>query len=228
MPIYSIDNKANYGVSMRVIFIISLLAATTAFADDEVIVTSCEVTPSIWELKSPPELVKSNNLRRKTGSSEFAKGDFVTIEGRVVDSNCVPIEGVAVEIWQANSIGINQHDDGVFEKIDQNFESTGMTTTDNLGYYRFLSIMPGPSSGKRAPHVNFRLRHKDFMPIETEMFFENQVANGYDSNLNKQVDLPKRHLLLAKGEKINKNNTEEGIKYRFDITLEGKSKYKTY
>ncbi len=205
-----------------------ILISSLALADDEVMVSSCEITPTIWELKSPPEVVKNNNLRRKVGSSEFAKGDFITIEGRVTDINCVPIEGVVVEIWQANSLGVNQHDAGVYDKIDENFESTGTAVTDNLGNYKFLSIFPAPSAGKRAPHINFRLKHKDFMPIETEMFFENQHANGYDINLMKQVDMNKRHLLVAKGEKINKDISEEGIKYRFDITLEGKSKYKTY
>ncbi len=213
---------------MKKLLLILILTSNLAIADDEVMITNCEITPTIWELKSPPEIAKSNNLRRKTGASEFAKGDFITLEGKVTDSNCVPIEGVVVEIWQANSFGINQHDEGVYDKIDKNFESTGMSITDNLGNYKFLSIFPAPSSGKRAPHINFRLRHKDFMPVETEMFFENQFANGHDFNLIKQVDMPKRYLLVAKGEKINKNSSEEGIKYRFDITLEGKSKYKTY
>ncbi len=211
-----------------IISLISIVFATISHADDEVLVASCEITPTIWEIKSPPQISSSNNLRRKTGSSEFAKGDFITIEGRVVDSDCVPVEGVAVEMWQANSLGVNQHEPKAFKNIDENFQSTGMAITDNLGYYRFLSIFPGPSSDKRAPHINFRLRHKDFIPVETEMFFENQMANGSDTNLIKQVDINKRHLLVAKGEKINKDISEEGIKYRFDITLEGKSKYKTY
>jgi protocatechuate 3,4-dioxygenase beta subunit len=203
-------------------------AATTAYAEDSVVITSCETTPAIWELKSPPAIIDSNNLRRKTGASEFAQGDFITVEGRVLDSNCIPVVDAVVEIWHANSEGVNQAQADVFHGADPNFAGTGKSITNNLGYYRFLSIFPGASGQDRAPHINFRVKHRDFLPIETEMFFENQVHNGNDKNLNEQVKLAKRQLLITRGEKVNPANSEEGVKYIFNIVLEGKSKYKGY
>jgi protocatechuate 3,4-dioxygenase beta subunit len=194
---------------------------------DEIIATECPLTPQVWELKSFPESSSTNNLRRKQGSPEFALGDFVTVEGRVVDSNCVPVEGAIVEIWQANALGINQYETTDYKKIDPNFLESGSILTDNLGHYSFLTIMPGATE-VRAPHINFRITHDDFMPMETTMFFENQALNHKDPLLINEIDALQRHLLVAKGEKINKNSLEEGINYHFDITLEGKNKYLTY
>lgn len=212
------------------IIICLICLPTYVFADkltDEVITIGCPLTPQIWELESFPESNPTNNLRRKQGSPEFAVGDFITIEGRIVDSNCVPVEGAIVEIWQTNALGINQHETNDYKKIDPNFLESGSTLTDNLGHYSFLTILPG-AAGVHAPHINFRVTHEDFMPMETTMFFENQSLNLKDPILINEIDATQRHLLVAKGEKINKNSLEEGINYHFDITLEGKNKHLTY
>ena len=194
---------------------------------DEIIITKCPLTPQVWELRSFPESNSTNNLRRKQGSPEFAAGDFITVEGKIVDSNCVPVEGAIVEIWQANALGINQYETHDYKKIDSNFLESGSTLTDNLGYYSFLTILPGATE-VHAPHINFRITHEDFIPMETTMFFENQSLNHKDPTLINEIDATQRHLLVAKGEKINKNSLEEGVNYHFDITLEGKNKYLTY
>ena len=170
---------------------------------------------------------KTNNLRRKQGSAEFAKGDFISVIGRVLDSNCVPVVGAVVEIWHANAEGINQFENQDHNKMDANFLGSGTAITDNLGNFSFLTIFPGATE-EHAPHFNLHVRHADFMPMETIMYFENQQLNVTDSILNNEIEESKRYLLVAKGEKINKNSLEEGIKYRFDITLEGKNKYLTY
>ena len=194
---------------------------------DQVIAVKCPITPQIWELRTFPESKPTNNLRRKQGSPEFAMGDFITISGRILDSDCVPVEGAIVEIWQANALGVNQFGTKDYAQVDPNFLESGTIITDNLGSYSFLTIMPG-ATNDHAPHVNFRITHEDFSPTETIMFFENQALNYKDSKFINEIDSTQRHLLVAKGKKINKNSLEEGINYHFDITLEGKNKYLTY
>jgi len=212
-----------------VLIAISLLISCQAHAQEKILKMSCEITPQIWDLKSPPSISSSNNLRRKTGSSEVAQGDFITVEGRVFDENCVPISGATVEIWQVNSLGLDQFNSTDYVNLDSNFIGSGKMITDNLGNFRFLSIFPGSENDVRAPHINFRVKHRDFMPSETEMFFENQINNSKDSNLISQVERSKRQLLIANTNKIgNDYNQEDGIRYNFDIVLEGKNKYKKY
>lgn len=194
------------------------------------VINECQTTPEFWELKPPPDIVYSNNLRRLTSSLEFAKGDFIIIEGKVVDSQCVPISDAIVEIWQANSLGgldyyDNSEDNPALK--DVNFAGSGSTITDNMGYYSFITVFPG-SVASQAPHVNFRVRHKDFLPIETIMYFENNPMNNRETLLNQQINQERQKLLVAKAIKSIINNSKDNIKYQFDITLEGNNKYKKY
>ncbi|MFI4983602.1 MAG: dioxygenase [Rickettsiales bacterium] len=215
---------------MKKIICLSLLVflSTPAWAqEDEVYVKNCPTTPALWEIKGSPEIAKTNNLRRKTGSSEFASGDFVVISGRIVDENCVPITEATVEIWQNNALGLDQASETRDQNVDPNFLATGTAITDNLGFYDFFTIFPGKGKNGRVPHINFRVKHRDFQPLETEMFFENQLGNETDVMLNQEIPAAKQKLLIAKAEK-NDNDLEKGIKYVFDITLEGINKYKKY
>lgn len=213
---------------MRIaLLLIILLMAPSVHAEEQAVKDQCEVTPAVWQLKHWPSTNKSNNLRRKTGSVEIARGDPILLTGMVTDSNCVPIAGAVVEIWQADCLGVMKGFAQDHRKGDVKFKYTGTAITDNLGGYSFITVFPGALKD-RAPFINFKILHNDFMPMETVMFFENQSYNDFDHILNRDVDADRRYLLVAKGEKIYKNNVQESIKYQFDITLEGKNKYLKY
>jgi protocatechuate 3,4-dioxygenase beta subunit len=197
-----------------------------AFALDEVISTECPTTPAYWELSSMPETQSSNNLRRRAGSLNYAQGEFIEIYGRLMDSECTPIVGAVIEVSQANANGVYNSTSKHHDLIDPNFVGTGKAITDNLGYYSFLTIIPGAIKSQ-APHIRFHVRHQDFLDFETYMYFEDQAMNQKDKTLNKKIESDKRDLLVAKYEK-NINNDSKDIKYRFDITLEGTNKYLKY
>lgn len=193
------------------------------------IVNECSITPAIWQLSPVPKIIANNNLNRATGSSEFAQGTVIEISGTVFDQNCVPVTGATVEIWQANSKGGFDFNTNELSALkDPNFAGTGKAITDNKGFYNFRTIMPGSQKENRAPNISFRVTHKDFLPLETVMYFENNSLNDTDSLLLKEVALNKRNLLVAKPQNYINNETEENIKYRFDITFEGNNKYKNY
>lgn len=193
------------------------------------VVVMCEFTPALWQLIPPPEIAKTNNLRRKVGSSEFAEGQFITLHGKITDSSCVPISDAIVEIWQANSFGGVNYNPGLKKQhLDPNFQSTGSMITDNEGQYSFATILPGSTAKNRAPSINIRVRHKDFLPLETVIYFENQPLNSKDYRLTKEISKKNMHLLVAKEENCITNDLGECIKYSFNITLEGKNLYKKY
>ncbi len=214
--------------SLLTSFTLSQTLTVQALDEDEILITNCPITPQIWQIKSSPYINKTNNLRRKPGSSEIANGDFITITGRITDENCVPVTNAVVEIWHLNSKGIDPFNTTPKQNNDLNFLGSGTSITDNLGYYKFLTIFPGSSEKTEAPKINFRIKHADFLPFETVMYFENQFNNDSDKLLKTQVEENKQQLLLAKAKKINNNDYEEGIEYHFNLTLEGKSKYKKY
>jgi protocatechuate 3,4-dioxygenase, beta subunit len=217
---------------MRIFLLgVVLLAAVVRFShaeEDRAVLNECEITPAIWQMHSWPEAEKTNNLRRKPGESNIAFGQKIQVKGKIIDSTCAPVTGAIVEIWQADGYGnMSNYKGEQTVEYDTYFRGTGTAITDNLGNYEFITVLPGLLKG-RAPFINFRVRHADFLPVETVMFFENQKANEYDSVLTNEVEDRQKDLLVAKGEKYIKNNFEEGVIYRFDITLEGKNRYLNY
>ena len=204
------------------------------------VMTSCPITPQIWEIEQKPEasgVYKGNNLYRKTGSALFAIGEKIKIEGVLVDSNCVPIDGAVVTIWQRNAKGAyqfdgyNKEDDKYSDQKnkDSNFTGSGMSITDNLGRYAFWTIVPKVEAS-RAPYINFSIYHVDFLDFRTQMFFPDHGDYNKDSVLTKYTNTRDRNLLVAKKieSKDRKQEKElEGI-YQFNITLEGQIKYKNY
>lgn len=159
----------------------------------------------------------TNNLRRKTGSPFFAHGIPLYIEGKVLDISGRPIKNVIIYITQANHYGAyNFLVDKNSSVYDPHFFSDGIATTNNLGEYSFLTIMPG-HYGKRAPHIHFNLTHKHF-ELETEMLFENHPLNAKDAKYRKFTK-EQQKTCTARMFYIDKKNLSDGLKARFDIYI---------
>ncbi|RZI47303.1 dioxygenase [Rickettsiales endosymbiont of Peranema trichophorum] len=184
-------------------------------------ITSCWTTPEIWDTDPPMSIQKHNDLRRQPGSAEFAQGQFIDIEGKVLDANCVPVSQAIVEIWQKDSLGNGQD-----ESKDLRFGYSGTAVTDNLGNFRFLTVYPGVHLAAKqevAPHINFRVRHVDFPLFETKMYFPDHSANNFDVYLKNFIDKNRSNLLVS-----SNIGSHDPVTFRFNITLEGSNKYKYY
>lgn len=184
-------------------------------------IIGCAVTPEIWGDATLHAMNKSNELRRLAHSAYYADGEFITIIGRVVDANCVPVDGAKVEILQANAYGeLSQQQ----KKSDKVFAHNGVAVTDNLGNFSFLTVMPGAYE-KRAPHIRIHVSHSELQPLETELFFPDQEANISDKSL-KTVAKASRDLLIS--HYLGKD-VQEGVDiYEFNITMSDVLNYKTY
>jgi protocatechuate 3,4-dioxygenase beta subunit len=203
-------------------FLSSAITFNVTCAEDKLI-NECPITPAIWETIPFPGIInKTNDLRHKTGSPEFAEGQFIEIKGKVLDSNCVPVTEAIVEIWQ-NDAAANAFDPVDNSKLDPNFNYSGTSITNNLGEFNFFTILPG-SKDKEAPHINFRVKHADFLPLETYMYFPHNINNDSDPTLKNLVDKNKRNLVIS-----DSTETHSGsVVYNFNLTLEGVNKYKRY
>lgn len=105
---------------------------------------------------------------------------------------------------------------------DNNFQGSGRTYTDNMGYYKFITIYPG-AINRDVPSINFKVTHEDFLEFTTIMFFEenNNIANKHFKS-SKHNDL-----LLAQKEFImNGNVMDKHNRYMFDIVLASKNPYR--
>ncbi len=187
-------------------------------------------TPSRFfaaDLSMPDTFATSNNLAKKVGSFYRAFGEIIFIQGTIIDSFGVPIDGVKIEIWQTNASG-KYHTllEPGSEYIDKYFSMSGRTITDNLGNYHFITIMPGATPG-RAPHINMNLYHEKFGKLATEMYFENHPYNVTDYQYL-SYDETDRKLVTALVRSSDIMNPKSIKLCTFDIVLKGTQQYKRF
>lgn len=125
------------------------------------------------------------DLIRLEGSSLFALGEVIIVQGQVTDQNCKPVQGVLVEIWQACASGKYNHpSDPNTAPIDPNFQYWGKSVTDEQGHYKFRTILPGAypadTDWMRPPHIHFKISRVGYKELITQMYFAGQELNGQD------------------------------------------------
>lgn len=187
-------------------------------------------TPSskIPDLLTKPDLFeKSNNLRKRIGSFEFAEGEILYLRGVVTDAFGVPITNVRIRIWQTNSAG-KYHTllDNDSEFIDKNFAMSGEASTDNLGQYGFITIFPGFYLD-RAPHIHMIVSHPEFGSLETQVYFSEHKRNKKDPNYL-MYNKNEREMITVQIKNVNEDKPELGKIATFNITLDGVHQYKGF
>ncbi len=186
----------------------------------------CKPTPVIAPGKGgypgAAHIIPSSKLVIPAGKSVLADGQLVTITGRVLDEKCVPVSDAVVEIWQADPRGqYNVVTNAQRANPYPAFAGSGRAITDNIGRFTFYTLFPGPYD-HRAPHIHFRIAHKRFKPVFTEMFFAGDARNAGDPQL-KHLKPEQQQLLMARIEPA-----PLGIQGYFDITLKGQNAYRKF
>lgn len=218
-------------IFLAVIFF--LFFPSSVFADDQEklsIFDPKKPTPSRFfaaDLSIPDHFSTSNNLAKKVGSFYHAFGEIIFLQGKIIDSFGVPIEGAAIEIWQTNAAGkyhtLLEQDS---EYVDKYFNMSGRTISDNLGNYHFITIMPGGSPG-RAPHINMNIYHSKFGKLETEIYFANHPYNNSDYQYL-SYDEDERKMLTAAVRSSDILNPQSIKLCTFDVVMRGIHQYKKY
>jgi protocatechuate 3,4-dioxygenase beta subunit len=187
-------------------------------------------TPSRFfaaDLSMPETFATTNNLAKKVGSFYRAFGEIIFLQGTIIDSFGVPIEGAVIEVWQTNAAG-KYHTllEPSSEYIDQYFSMSGRTITDNLGNYHFITIMPGSNPG-RAPHINMNIYHSKFGKLETEMYFAHHPYNISDYQYL-AYDEEEQKLITASVKNSDIMNPNSIKLSTFNIVLRGVHQYKKF
>ena len=127
---------------------------------------SCVLTP---ELTEGPYYVPSEKVRRNI--TEGKPGAPLDLRLTVVDaSTCKPIRSAAVDIWQADALGV--YSGAVAGDPGTNF-MRGIQKTDSVGLTRFQSVYPGWYQG-RAVHIHVKV-HLGGTVVHTGQFFFNDA-----------------------------------------------------
>jgi len=130
-------------------------------------------------------------------------GERVSISGRILDGDGVPVPDGIIEIWQANTHGKYAHpDDEQNKPAEQGFTGFGRVPTDGEGRFHFSTIkpgrVPGPNGKLQAPHLEISVFTRGLLRrLITRVYFPEEPSNAEDFALN-LVELERRATLIAK------------------------------
>lgn len=150
-----------------------------------------------------------------------AKGERITITGRVFDGSGTPVSDAVLELWQADGDGrfvvpVRPKSDAV-----PAFTGWGRQPTMADGSFTFETIKPGrvegPDGKLMAPHVSLWIVARGVnIGLQTRLYFADEAeANQDDFVLNKIMDPRRRETLIA-----TKESTDVP-RYVLDIHLQG-------
>ncbi len=150
------------------------------------------------------------DLTKIEGLDGIAEGAHVIISGRIIDIKGNPVEGVTVDLWQANAKGRYRHPhDENPAPLDPNFQGWAIVQSGENGGFRFKTVMPGkyPAADDwvRPPHIHFKISKKGYIELTTQMYFPDQALNDSDALL-KRKNTSERALMVAK-----KSGQEDGL-----------------
>lgn len=119
-------------------------------------------------------------------------GTALAIAGQITDTDCAPLAGARIEVWQADAAG-DYHDDRL----------RGTLVADAAGAFAFTTIMPGrylQATGYRPAHLHLRLTAPGFRTVVTQIYFAGDpYLSPNDSCTACASDDPARILALASG-----------------------------
>jgi protocatechuate 3,4-dioxygenase, beta subunit len=197
-------------------------------------VSVCTQYPEINDPTSFPKTFNNtNNLARPINDGFYeAQGEKITIYGRVMDSNCTPLSDAKIYIWQANQNGYVQYpiktpnDRDHHQKwIDPNFSGTGITNSDNMGRFNFITIKPG-SPNAVTPHIHLMVEHSSLKTLRSKIYFPSKAGTTIiDTGPNDEIFMIKDLNTIAQVSTVR--DQKSGV-YFIDITMSQAIKTKGY
>lgn len=173
------------------------------------------LTPNFAEIGGVfPEDLGSASMR-----GEKAKGEKITIKGRIIDGTGTPLRDALVEIWQADADGLYNSPSETRGDADPHLTGWGRCPTDmETAEFRFETVKPGrvpyPDGRMMAPHVSLWIVARGInLGLNTRMYFaDEEAANAEDPVLARVEHKLRVSTLIA---------PREGDTYTFDIHLQG-------
>lgn len=158
------------------------------------------------------------------GRTARALGQVIYVKGRVVDSNCQPVAGANVEIWQACASGkYNNPQDPNPAPLDPNFKYWAETFTDAQGRYEFKSIVPGAypadTDWNRPPHIHFKVSRLGYQELVTQMYFRGNPLNNDDLIL-RRIPSAERQSVVVEFLPAPADHEPGSLVGSFEITLQ--------
>ena len=175
-----------------------------------------------WQTVGPYFRIGLQWLNKDNLVGEGVSGERVSIQGRVLDGDGVPVPDAMLEIWQANAHGKYAHPEDTQSKLlEPGFTGYGRIPTDADGMFRFSTIkpgsVPGPDGKDQAPHILVSVFMRGLLiRLITRIYFPDEPRNARDYVLN-LVEPSRRSTLIAK-----RISGRPGV-LEWDVALQGAS-----
>lgn len=148
-----------------------------------------------------------------------ARGERITVTGRIFDGGGALVRDALVEIWQADAAGFYAGRSETRGAADPDFAGWGRQAVDgDGGTYRFETLKPGAvpfGDGRmQAPHIQFWIVARGInLGLHTRMYFpDEEAANASDPVLARIDPRERVKTLLC---------SRDGSVCTFDIRLQG-------
>ncbi|MFO7853842.1 MAG: protocatechuate 3,4-dioxygenase subunit alpha [Paracoccaceae bacterium] len=149
---------------------------------------------------------------------EGAKGERITLSGRIFDGTGAVLRDALVEIWQADAAGLYPSPRETRGRADPAFAGWGRCACDfETGEYRFETVKPGRTPFRdgrmMAPYVAMWIVARGInLGLSTRVHFEDEAEANAEDPVLTRLDARARTLIAKK---------EGPGAYRFDVRLQG-------
>jgi len=151
--------------------------------------------------------------------SDKARGEAITIRGRIYDGTGTVLKDALVEIWQADSDGLYNSPSEMRGSADPHFAGWARCPTDMAtGEFVFKTVKPGrvpfPDGRMMAPHVSLWIVARGInIGLNTRMYFSDEAEANAEDPILTRLEHQNRVPTL-----IGQRNGDEVV---FDIYLQG-------
>ena len=126
-----------------------------------------------------------------------APGTPMLIRGHVYGHDTrKPLQGATIDVWQADARG-SYH--GMDEKDNYLYRARMRTT--RRGLYRFETVHPGRYGfgfWARPSHIHFYIRHPDYQPLVTQLYFRGDPRLGDHERARPSLIIPLKKVSWGK------------------------------
>lgn len=113
---------------------------------------------------------KPDSPRRTSLLEPKMRGTRIVLTGTVLSTDCKPVPGALVDVWQAD-------DAGVYDNTG--YRLRGHQFTDDRGRYRLETIVPGLYPG-RTRHFHINVQAPNRPVLTTQLYIPDEPANQRD------------------------------------------------
>ncbi|MBE9060464.1 intradiol ring-cleavage dioxygenase [cf. Phormidesmis sp. LEGE 11477] len=111
-----------------------------------------------------------NSPQRQSLLSSETVGTRLTLTGKVLSTDCTPLDNSLVDVWQADAQGTYDNEGNKLR---------GHQFTDNEGRYRIETIVPGLYPG-RTRHLHIKVQAPNYSILTTQLYLPNEPLNERD------------------------------------------------